>query len=767
MSKTGFLFVLISLPGLTLSAQSPAPNAVQYQFSLSYAFSSMSTAFNTDAVDTAGNVYFSGSAASALPTTPGAFQTAFTACPAQKYQPPCSWAFVGKLSPAGTLLWLTYLPEPNGSSAIQQIAVDGAGNVYLAGTYATVNGLPSAFPVTSGAYETASQGTYGVFLAKLNSTGSKLVWATYLNGINSVDAIQSDNGGNLFLAALSQAQVTNLPLVDPLSGTASPSDSSNSSAYLVKLNAAGSALLFASWLSTPGGVSGIAAMTMDGSGNLYVAGQCANPSAGVAAPCVPTTPGAYQATAPTGQAVFVMKLNPDAALAWSTLLSGSGVQQAHGIAVDAAGDVTLTGGLSTTATGQQFGFPTTPGAFQTNNTKLGRGGSDTGFLTKLNASGSSLLYATYFGGSSYDYIGGLVLDSSGDAVFSGVSDSPDLPVTSDAWEPCHPPPDFSSVNGADASFFGVLSADGRTLNYSSFIGLNFYQSGGEEGSSFGLLGMDGGGDLYFAGTQNGFPTIMRYRLTPRAEGSLACLANGTYGYGSAASSLGLLRLRGNNIAAGRSLSVVLTATGSLPISYDGLQVFFDEVPAPLLAVAPDEITVFAPGVATSGTTPVRITQNGLVTAELDATAEAAAPGIITIDGSGVGSAVAINQDGSVNSQGNPAAPGSVLSLYLTGLGNILPEFPVGTVAPLPGSVEATTQVTLYNVPAQVLYAGPAPGLLVGIYQVNFQVPVTGISDWVPLGVTVAGQFAQSEFGNAKVGVYVSCPPGSTCRQWPE
>ena len=764
MPKTHSFVLACTFTALALSAQSPPANPVRYQFSLSYGFSPHSTVFDADAVDAAGNVYFSGSTASALPATPGAFQSAFAACPAQRFQPACSWAFVGKLSPTGALLWLTYVPEPNGSSAIEQLAVDGAGGVYLAGTYAVVSGATSAFPVTSGAFETTPQNGSGVFVAKLSSTGSKLVWARYFNGMASVSAIQPDNSGNLLVGALAANSVSNLPLVDPLSGTEGTAN--NPGAYLAKLNSTGSGLLFATWVGAPGGQASIAAIRLDGSGNSYIAGACANTSPGATAPCVPITPGAYQTSAPGGQAAFIMKLGTGGTLAWSSLLAGTALQSPRGIALDAAGNVTIAGEVLTTAAGQAFGFPVTPGAFQTSSTKLGRYGSNTGFLAKLDASGSSLLYATYFGGSSYDNLTGLVLDAAGNAVFSGFSDSPDLPVSSDAWEPCHPPPDFDYANGADASFIAVLSPDGKALRYGSFIGRNFIQPDGQQGDAFRLVGMDAGGDLYFAGTGDGFPTITRYRVTSRPQGSLACIANGTHGYGSAASPLGLLRLRGNNIAGGRSFSPAPAATG-LPLSYNGLQVLFGNAPAPLLGIAADQITVFAPYSAPpGGTASIRITQDGMVTAELDVDAQPAAPGIMTVDGSGVGSAAAIDQDGSLNSHASPAAPGSVVSLYLTGLGRTVPVFVDGLPATLPGSLQQTVQVSLYNIAAQVLYAGPAPGLLVGVYQVNFQVPITGLSDWVPLGIKVGDQDGQAQPGNAAVGVYVSCPPQVACKPWP-
>ena len=88
------------------------------------------------------------------------------------------------------------------------------------------------------------------------------------------------------------------------------------------------------------------------------------------------------------------------------------------------------------------------------------------------------------------------------------------------------------------------------------------------------------------------------------------------------------------------------------------------------------------------------------------------------------------------------------------------------VAKFAGALIETVQATLYRSSAQVLYAGPAPGLLAGFFQVNIRVPAMGLEDWVPLGISVADQMGQSQSGNAEVGIYVSCPPGSTCARFP-
>jgi uncharacterized protein (TIGR03437 family) len=168
----------------------------------------------------------------------------------------------------------------------------------------------------------------------------------------------------------------------------------------------------------------------------------------------------------------------------------------------------------------------------------------------------------------------------------------------------------------------------------------------------------------------------------------------------------------------------------------------------------------------SGTVLVQVVQNGSA-AELPVAAQAASPAIITTSGFAYGNALAFNQDGTANSHTNPAAPGSVMTLYMTGLGATSPLLQAGTVASGPGALAAGASllVTLYRSTCTVVYAGPAPGELAGIYQVNIQVPATGIMDWVPMGVISFGQLGQSQIGNYSVGFYVSCPAGSSCVLW--
>jgi len=415
---------------------------------------------------------------------------------------------------------------------------------------------------------------------------------------------------------------------------------------------------------------------------------------------------------------------------------------------------------------QPLNFPVTPNAFQTVSVKRGRA-SGSAFVAKLDPTGSALLYFSYFGGSADDAFTAAALDTHGNIVFGGSSDSPDLPVMADAWQPCHPAPNFTFANGRGASFVGKFSADGRNLLYASFVG-QAHIPNGSIGSSYTLAGLDSGGNAFLFGSQSGVPVLLKYSLTGSPEGTVACLSNATHGYESAVSPLGMVRIRGHAISGGRTLPPTLSPSGTLLTSYNGLQVYFDAQLASIVEISGDEITVIVPSSsARTGSVLISVTQNGLVTGEVEAALEPAAPGIVTSDGSGFGAAAVINQDGSINSRSNPAAPGSMVAVYMTGLGAFGYPFlfQAGTVASQVGSVPTPLLVTVENLPAEVRYAGSAPGLLIGVYQVNVQIPPTNEQGLLPLGITAAGQMAQSQNINGEVGIYVSCAPGSTCPLW--
>jgi len=187
------------------------------------------------------------------------------------------------------------------------------------------------------------------------------------------------------------------------------------------------------------------AIAVDSLGNAYVTGDAASGE-------FPTTVGALQTTSGGGGFdAFVSKLNSDgSALIYSTYLGGSGGDGGDGVAVDAAGNAYVTGTTSSTD------FPTTPGAVQTTL----RGANL--FISKLNSTGSALIYSTYLGGTDFDQSRGIAVDSSGDAYVTGFTNSSDFPTTAGAPQ--------TNLHGGYDAFVSKLNSDGTALIYSTYLG---------------------------------------------------------------------------------------------------------------------------------------------------------------------------------------------------------------------------------------------------------------------------------------------------------
>ena len=419
---------------------------------------------NAIAVDSSGNLYLAGLTDSVdFPVTSRAFQTGCGGgCASTTYD-----AFVTKLNPAGSaLIYSTYL----GGSQTDQgegIAVNAAGDAYLTGlTYS------SDFPVTAGAFQTACEPEACAdgqgFVTELNSTGSALVYSTYLGG----NALTEPNA--LALNSLGDAYVTGWTTASDFPVTAGVFQSTCASCtslspegFIIEMNPEGSALVYSTYL----GGSGLQepyAITLDSAGDAYVAGYTDSTD-------FPVTSGAFQTTIAAPEAGFVTKLNPTGStLLYSTYLGGSGTRSdpcaacATSIAVDRAGEAYVSGLTWET------NFPVTTGALQTTY----GGGFHDAFLTKLNAKGSALVFSTYLGGSSDDGAVAIALDPSGRLYVRGNTYSPDFPLT---------PGTFRSVQeGGPDAFFAMMNSAGSKLIYSTYLG----GSGDEFGHATQSLALD-------------------------------------------------------------------------------------------------------------------------------------------------------------------------------------------------------------------------------------------------------------------------------------
>jgi len=419
---------------------------------------------NSIAVDESGDAYVTGQIDSTnFPTTPGAFQATSMGG---------GDAFVTKLNATGSgLVYSTYLGGSN-FDAGRGIAVDASGNAYVTGGTASTD-----FPTTPGAFQTTPSGGGDAFVTKLNSTGSLLLYSTYLHGADG-ESIAVDAAGNAYVTG--DADSTNFPTTTGAFQTAS---GGALDAFVTKLNQTGTALVYSTYLGGSGSDVG-RGIAVDTAGSAYVAGFTGSTN-------FPTSLGAFQTTYGGGtDDAFVTKVNLlGSGLVYSTYLGGSDFDASGGIAVDAAGNAYVTGGTRST------NFPTTTGAFQTT-----AGGADDAFVTKMNPLGTALVYSTYLGGSGSDGGQSVAVDSSGNAYVTGGTDSTNFPMTADAFQPT-----FSG--GPEDAYVAKLDPTGSALVYSTYLG----GSGDDIGFGIALDALPQP-DAYVTGTTSS----TNFPITPRA-----------------------------------------------------------------------------------------------------------------------------------------------------------------------------------------------------------------------------------------------------------
>ena len=414
------------------------------------------------AVDASGNAYVTGDTESAnFPVTAGAFQTALGGI---------RDVFVVKLNAGGWgLIYGTYLGGDDYDSSAG-IAVDASGNAYVTGhTHST------AFPVTAGAFQTIRGGAADAFVAKLNASGSSLIYGTFL-GASDYDygkEIAVDTSGNAYVTGY-----TNSAAFPVTAGAFQTLKGGFFDAFAVKLNATGSSLIYGTYLggSDDDYGNGIAP---DASGNAYVTGYTFSAA-------FPVTAGAFRTTSGGLVVAFAVKLNATGSgLIYGTYLGGSEDDRGYGIAADASGNAYVTGYTDSA------NLPVTAGAFQT---VFGGGGRD-GFVAKLNATGSGLIYGTFLGGSDVDWGAGIAVDASGNAYVTGRTESANFSVTAGA---------FQTVFGGIADAFVVkLNATGWGLIYGTYLG------GSEDDRGSGIAA-DASGNAYVTGEteSDSFPTTI-------------------------------------------------------------------------------------------------------------------------------------------------------------------------------------------------------------------------------------------------------------------
>jgi hypothetical protein len=389
--------------------------------------------------------------------------------------------FVTELSPTGALAYSTYIGGSSDDSG-NAIALDGSGNVFVAG------GTKSSDFPTKGPFQSTLKGALNAFVLELSSTGSTLMYSTFLGGAGSdvADGLALDKSGNAYIVGSTTSP--DFPPMNPISGE-------TAGGFVTELNSSGNALVYSTYLGA--GTNDFAnAVAVDGVGNAYVAGGTKSfnfvttpanvfqPKCGTDGNC---NGGLYDA--------FVSVIKPTGgSFVYSTFLGGESNDQGLGIAVDSAGDAYVTGSTSSTA----FKLGTSPFPLQGT---FGGGLSDA-FVTELNPTGTALIYSTYLGGNGEDIGLAIAVDGSKNAYLTGMTGSPNFPTTSATQ---------ANNNGQNDAFVTEISAGGGSLSFSTYLGgsLNENTATTGGGSLAGIAVDSAGANIYVTGntTSTDFPTI--------------------------------------------------------------------------------------------------------------------------------------------------------------------------------------------------------------------------------------------------------------------
>jgi hypothetical protein len=280
----------------------------------------------------------------------------------------------------------------SGADVAASMAIDEAGNVYVAGNTVSID-----FPSSGGVQTSHRGGDSDAFIAKFNAHQDKLIYATYLGGNGDDPAIALAVGTDGSAYVTGHTTSTDFPIKSALRSTHA-ADAGLQDGFVTKLNASGGSIVYSTYLGGSGSDYAMA-IALGADGSTYVAGSTDSSNFPIASALQPTLKGTDG---------FISKLSPaGTALAFSTYIGGTDFDSIHGIALDASGNVYVTGWT------QSLDFPT-----KWAEQPYSGGGSDA-FMAKIGSAGSSLLYGSYLGGSgndmaydiavgsaSYVYIGG-------------------------------------------------------------------------------------------------------------------------------------------------------------------------------------------------------------------------------------------------------------------------------------------------------------------------------------------------------------------------
>jgi len=571
--------------------------------------------------------------------------------------------FVTKLDPQGNTVYSTYFGG-SGSDVAQGIAVDSLGAAYVTGTTNSPD-----FPVTSGAF--AKSG--GNFLFKLKPDGST-AYSTYFSDAQSQPrAVAADSQGHAYIAGTTYGNLPVTPGVyqGKLLGTAStgisPGPAPPSNGFVAEFSPDGGSLVYSTYFGNQNVTA--TALALESDGTAVVAG---------------------------GGTIY--------RIYWGGLSlvdTASVAGTVYAVAVDSSDNIYAAGG-----TGSQL-FSGTPGAFQTASMTvppypgtLGNFGVGDALVSKFDSQ-LRPLSATLLGGEASDQAQAVALAANGSVIVGGSTNSKALPMRGAAQS------SFASAT----SFLAGLSPDLSTLQFSTFAG---------DTRAFSILSaapMPDGGAV-FAGSTVGPISQSPYSSSAIPNASQALVVRATVGapagpridsVANTASRLGVA------LSAGETFVVTGAGFGS------DAALLVNGTTLPLIGKSSTTLTAATPLDFTSPSAATVTVQSGGASSSILVPFASAAPGVFSVDGSGLGQGYILNADGTLNSPANPALEGSKITIYATGVG---PMTFVGPYAATSSPVEVV--VDGFLAPGIAAVFGPVAGLPGNVYQISVYVPQPSI-----------------------------------------
>lgn len=624
--------------------------------------------------------------------------------------------FLTKLDPTLTqIVYSTFI----GPGSVSRIAVDPAGNVYLAGTTQS-----HSFPTTPGVLGRDFVSSSAGFVSKLRADGAALLYSTLLDGVPP-NALAIDAAGNAVIAGATTGWVPVTPNAVEASWpgpcyrstAAGETLQTSTHAFAAKLNADASAYVYVTWLT--GSCGDVAnAVAIDANGAAWVGGLTYSTdfvtTANVLTPSFPNI----------SDAGFVSQISPDGSrLMYSTFVAANFDSSVNALALDAAGNVIVAGTADAQAT---------PGAYQrpAGSCPLvfgiggfgGSAGTDDGFVMKLTPGASTPLFLATIGGSCNDSISRMAIDSAGNIWVTGITLSTDFTTLAP----------FAGLGPLSyvAGFLAALDTTGSALLSAGIT------------ANPGAVAAGPGGMLYLTEpwTVPGKTgsAVLAARIDTTQAPAIALDAIHSFGPAQPLPPAYVpfniapgeaVRLIGRGIGPVIEADAAAAPAHVLP-SLAGVQVNFNGIPAQLVSVEANQIVCFVP-FALDGTTSanVQVTYGSAVSNVYSIGVVAQNPDLVAV----------ANPDGSLNSESNPAAIASMVTIYLTGLGQTNPPSVDGALNTSPAVVpRAIPQIVVNGSMEQPAFLGAAVGQVAGVMQINLFVPdpgVNGVNDSVYIGST--------------------------------